>query len=118
MRHTFILKENQQMLSHEQLTGLTLNELNDLQSRVKIASEEVHIKSRKVALIEISEVAKKHGFLIEELFSASVPKKRAAPIPKYRNPEDPSVTWGGKGRHPSWIKEAMEAGTDIETFRI
>lgn len=106
------------MLSHEQLTGLTLNELNDLQSRVKIASEEVHIKSRKVALIEISEVAKKHGFLIEELFSASVPKKRAAPIPKYRNPEDPSVTWGGKGRHPSWIKEAMEAGTDIETFRI
>jgi DNA-binding protein H-NS len=119
MRHTTsILKENHKMLSHEQLTGLTIKELNDLQSRVKIAHEEVHINSRKVALIEISEVAEKHGFLIEELFGASVPKKRAAPVPKYRNPNDTSVTWAGKGRHPGWIKEAMQAGTDVETFRI
>jgi DNA-binding protein H-NS len=106
------------MLSHEQLTGMTINELNDLQDRVKIASEEVQIKSRKLALIEISEVAVKHGFLIEELLGTSNPKKRPTSVPKYRNPDDRSVTWGGRGRHPSWIKEAMEAGTDIETFRI
>jgi DNA-binding protein H-NS len=118
MRHKIILKENQQMLSHEQLTGMTIIELNDLQSMLKKASEEVQIKSRKIALTEINEVAKKHGFILEELLGLAIPKKRAIVVPKYRNPSDTSVTWGGKGRHPAWIKEAMEAGTDIETFRI
>jgi DNA-binding protein H-NS len=113
-----ILKENQQMLSHEQLTGMTINELNDLHGMLKKASEEVQIKSRKIALSEIHEVAEKHGFNLEELLGISIPKKRDIVVPKYRNPSDTSVTWGGKGRHPGWIKDAMQAGTDIETFRI
>jgi DNA-binding protein H-NS len=106
------------MLSHDQLTGMTIIELNNLQSMLKIASEEVQIKSSRIALAEIHEVAKKHGFLLEELLGVSTPKKRAIGVPKYRNPDDRSVTWAGKGRHPAWIKEAMEAGTDIESFRI
>jgi DNA-binding protein H-NS len=106
------------MLSHEELTSMTINELNDLQDRVKIASQEVQVKSRKVALFEVSALAEKHGFLIEELLGISTSKKKTISLPKYRNPNDTSVTWAGKGRHPGWIKEAMEAGADIESFRI
>ena len=35
--------------------------------------------------------------------------------PKYRNPKDPSQTWTGRGRRPTWI---VEAGGNIERFLI
>jgi DNA-binding protein H-NS len=38
--------------------------------------------------------------------------------PKYRNPEDPSITWSGRGRHPRWLNELLAAGRVIDDFRI
>ena len=37
--------------------------------------------------------------------------------PKYRNPENPSETYSGKGKHPMWLKEKIEAGHDLDEFR-
>jgi DNA-binding protein H-NS len=38
--------------------------------------------------------------------------------PKYQNPEDPSITWSGRGRHPRWVNELLSAGRPIDEFRI
>jgi DNA-binding protein H-NS len=38
--------------------------------------------------------------------------------PKYRNPDDPSITWSGRGRHPRWVNELLAAGRAIDDFRI
>jgi DNA-binding protein H-NS len=38
--------------------------------------------------------------------------------PKYRNPEDPTITWSGRGRHPRWLNELLAAGRAIDDFRI
>jgi DNA-binding protein H-NS len=38
--------------------------------------------------------------------------------PKYRNPEDPSITWSGRGRHPRWVSELLAAGKAIDDFQI
>ncbi len=38
--------------------------------------------------------------------------------PKYRNPENPSETWAGRGLRPRWLTAAIRAGKEIEDFLI
>ncbi|KVP19757.1 hypothetical protein AQ925_04150 [Burkholderia pseudomallei] len=44
----------------------------------------------------------------------------AAPItrPSYRDPEDPSNTWSGFGRRPSWLLKYLKAGRKLEEFEV
>jgi DNA-binding protein H-NS len=39
-------------------------------------------------------------------------------FPKYRNPNDPSETWSGRGKKPRWLTAALKAGHPIEDFVI
>ena len=39
-------------------------------------------------------------------------------FPKYRNPNDPSETWSGRGKKPRWLTAALKAGHTIEEFVI
>ena len=38
--------------------------------------------------------------------------------PKYRNPEDPSQTWAGRGKTPRWVNRMVETGKSVEDLRI
>ena len=38
--------------------------------------------------------------------------------PKYRNPEEPSETWSGRGKQPRWLTAALKTGHKIEVFVI
>ena len=40
------------------------------------------------------------------------------PAPKFRNPDDPSQTWAGRGLRPRWLTAQVKAGKKIEDFRI
>jgi DNA-binding protein H-NS len=39
-------------------------------------------------------------------------------FPKYRNPEEPSETWSGRGKQPRWLAAALKSGHTIEEFVI
>jgi DNA-binding protein H-NS len=39
-------------------------------------------------------------------------------FPKYRNPEEPSETWSGRGKQPRWLAAALKTGHTIEEFVI
>jgi DNA-binding protein H-NS len=47
-------------------------------------------------------------------------KRRKYPkvFPKYRNPNEPSETWSGRGKKPRWLTAALKAGHSIEEFVI
>lgn len=38
--------------------------------------------------------------------------------PLYRNPEDASKTWTGRGRQPGWVEKHQEGGGKLEDLRI
>ncbi len=38
--------------------------------------------------------------------------------PRYCNPTNPSETWSGKGRVPSWVAEALESGLRLEDLEL
>jgi DNA-binding protein H-NS len=39
-------------------------------------------------------------------------------FPKYRNPDEPSETWSGRGKQPRWLTTALKTGHTIEEFTI
>jgi DNA-binding protein H-NS len=43
---------------------------------------------------------------------------RGSVAPKYRNPENPSETWAGRGLRPRWLVAAMKGGKKVEDFAI
>ena len=43
---------------------------------------------------------------------------RGPVAPKYRNPENTSETWAGRGLKPRWLAEAIKAGKKLEHFSI
>ena len=38
--------------------------------------------------------------------------------PKYRDPAKPENTWAGRGKHPGWLKEKLEAGASLDDFLV
>lgn len=43
---------------------------------------------------------------------------RGTVAPKYRNPDNPSETWAGRGLKPRWLAAALKAGGKLEDFAI
>lgn len=39
-------------------------------------------------------------------------------FPKYRNPDEHSETWSGRGKQPRWLKAALKDGRTIDDFVI
>jgi DNA-binding protein H-NS len=45
--------------------------------------------------------------------------KRSSVAPKYRNPEDPSQTWSGRGKRPLWLVAALKRrGVTLDSLLI
>jgi DNA-binding protein H-NS len=44
-------------------------------------------------------------------------KGRKVP-PKFRNPDNPSDSWAGRGAQPRWLKAHLNAGRKIEEFAV
>src|ERR1700724_2207916 len=43
---------------------------------------------------------------------------RGKVAPKYRNPENPSETWAGRGLKPRWLAAALKSGKKLDDFLI
>ena len=53
-----------------------------------------------------------------QAIEASSRRPYPAVFPRFRNPDDPSQTWSGRGRQPRWLTAQLRSGKRIEDFRI
>jgi DNA-binding protein H-NS len=45
-------------------------------------------------------------------------RRTGSVAPKYRNPEDSTETWAGRGLKPRWLAAAIKAGKKLDDFLI
>ena len=107
-------KINLGKLSDKELKALKQhieNELKTSKTRaIAAATQELQVAAQRIA--------KKHGLTVSEVLGRKR-KQRTSPVPaKYRNPNDPSQTWSGRGRRPAWFMAATESGTSAESLEI
>ncbi|WP_299602570.1 H-NS histone family protein [uncultured Tateyamaria sp.] len=102
------------------LEKMSLKELSQLRSDVGAAIIVARKTERKDALAAAQKAAAEFGFTLAELMDGSKkPKRVGAPSqPKYQHPENPSVTWTGKGRQPGWIKDGLASGKALKDYLI
>ena len=102
------------------LNEMSRQDLEKLRKEIDEALSTVSQRERKAALEAAERAAAEHGFSLANLAdSASKGKKsKTKNPPKYRNPEDPTQTWSGRGRKPRWINEAEAAGRPLSDFEI
>ncbi|MCC8991375.1 MAG: H-NS histone family protein [Streptococcus sp.] len=104
------------------VSELSLDELLALQSEVKQGIE----KQKDSAILSIVETMKAIGIGIDEVAkfhtvpvaSVKTGKGGYTRKPKYRNPLDPSLTWGGVGKMPRWFTAQLDKGVDKESMLI
>lgn len=94
------------------LEKMSRDELAQLQADIEGELKRRAKEDRKLALSEARKAAEQFGFSLEELTGGASggAKSKSKGVAKYRNPEDPSKTWTGRGRRPEWVKALDSAG--------
>jgi DNA-binding protein H-NS len=97
-----------ELLSTEELWVLHENVAATL--KAKIVAEQKVLEGRLSQLNGRSRVEQ----------TGETPERRSYPtvFPKFRNPEQPSETWTGRGKKPRWLTAQLKSGKQIDDFRI
>lgn len=100
------------------VSSLSLEELEALQKEAAKAVKNFEQRQFNEARAELEAVARKHGFKLADFMGGKAPKGGSINPAKYRNPNNPSQTWTGRGRQPNWVKDLLAAGKSLEDFAI
>jgi DNA-binding protein H-NS len=90
----------------EKMSYAELAEMEAQIQRLKVGkqnAERAEVRER------LTDLAKKHGFDIRELFGKARKAKGTVAI-KYRDPKNSENTWTGRGRPPRWLAAATKGG--------
>jgi DNA-binding protein H-NS len=106
------------------LDNLSDDQLQELRERVNAKIDE-RLQNR---IAEVRTFARLAGYelslsKIAEFQQGQERRRRSAPqrapvLPKYRNPANPSETWSGRGRKPTWLERELTAGRQLSEFAI
>ena len=120
------------------LSGLSAKELESLIAQAKKRRTTLS-KRKPISLVrqKLTALAKAEGYSVAELFggAGAAPAKKATGAaksarkstkgyklgkvaPKYRNPQNPSETWAGRGQQPKWMATQIAGGRKLEDFLI
>ncbi|MGB9115233.1 H-NS family nucleoid-associated regulatory protein [Bradyrhizobium sp.] len=87
---------------------------------VRLTSEKCELEKRLARLLREKGEMPQSDPVDWKLKKDASGKRRKYPkvFPKYRNPDDSSETWSGRGKKPRWLTAALKAGHTIEEFVI
>ncbi len=99
------------------LSKMSDDELKALEDAIRRERVRRENERKREAEKKIKEIAAAAGLAVEIHAPGTRAKGRAGRgglPPKYRNPDNPSQTWSGRGKRPAWFKEALEKGRKPE----
>ncbi|WP_298492777.1 H-NS histone family protein [uncultured Maritimibacter sp.] len=108
------------------LKGMSRKDLEKLRVEVDKALERVGEEEKRAAFEAAQKAAKAYGYSLADLADVKAPRKTSAKksdgrskvAPKFRHPEDDTVTWTGRGRQPKWVVEYIASGGNLDDITI
>jgi DNA-binding protein H-NS len=79
------------------------------------------VLARKISAEKAQLEQRLHQLQSNDTLSGRLPRERRPypqVFPKYRNPEEPSETWAGRGKQPRWLTAQLRSGKKLDDFRI
>src|ERR1700682_2293163 len=99
------------------LNSMSIERLTSLRHRVEAALGAKVMEQRRTLESELAKLAR-FGSGAARSKVAFRRGARGTVAAKYRNPENPSETWAGRGLKPRWLAAALKTGKKIEQFAI
>ena len=102
-------------MDREILEKMELDDLWDLHERIMdVLDRKLESEKRKLQN-QLDELGRRFGGSPKD-----IPQRRPYPKvePKFRNPNNPSETWSGRGKSPQWVVELIASGRSLEELRI
>lgn len=109
------------MTQNIDLSQLSAAELETLSEEVAAQLSEKREEEREAAFAQIDALAESLGLTKAQLaahFRGKRRKPRQPPRPKYRNPDNPTETWSGRGRKPAWVEAHLGAGRQLRDLTV
>jgi DNA-binding protein H-NS len=99
------------------LKSMSLDRLADLRGQVEAALVAKVADQRRALESELSKISR---FQVggARTKSGRGGLKGSSVAPKYRNPENATETWAGRGLKPRWLTAAIKSGKKLEDFAI
>lgn len=106
-------------MKDSQLDKMSIKELKELRSKVDKLIQSKHDQERSGLRERFKEMAEEAGFSLADIVGiARGGKGRGGSVAaKFVHPDNPQLTWSGRGRMPKWLSEKVKSGISVETFR-
>lgn len=100
------------------LSTLSLAELRNLADKVQqeVQGRERHDLDK--AREQIMAIAQQAGIPLKQLILDGLHPRAGKVAVQYRNPDNASEQWTGRGRQPLWVKSWVESGKSIDLLRV
>lgn len=103
-------------MKQRNLTLLSIEELWVLHEEIAATLSEKIAAEKKMLEERLRLLAKAH---VEQTVRTSRRRRPYPPVlPKFRNPDEPSETWAGRGKQPRWVRKQLRSGKRMDDFRI
>src|ERR1700687_4485948 len=100
------------------LKTMSIDKLLKLKSQVEVALASKVTEQRRALESELSKLGRFDGGAARAKSTLGRGGARGAVAPKYRNPENNTETWAGRGLKPRWLAAAIKFGKKAEDFLI
>lgn len=103
-----------------EISRMSLAELRRLREELEKTVDDKEKQLVSEARKEIDDVLKRYNVTIDQVIGIKYKKTKtgALSLPRYRNPDDFSQTWTGKGRKPRWVINFLKRGGELEDIAI
>lgn len=100
------------------LTSLSLVHLRELSQELPKEIERREKEERANVRAEIEQLARERGFDLADLIGVQEKKPKITVAVKYRLPQNPTLSWTGRGRKPKWVEEHLENGGTMDQLLV
>lgn len=105
-------------MSTADLEKMSLGDLKALLKDVEKAMKTFEARKLAEARAALEEKARELGVSLEAVLGGKPARAASSAAPKYRHPENASLTWSGRGRTPKWIADHEANGGSREDYAI
>ena len=100
------------------LSTMTMLELRKLEDNVK---QELNSREREdlnKAREQIMAIAQQAGIPLKQLILDGLQPRTGKVAVRYRNADNATEQWTGRGRQPLWVRQWVESGKSIDLLRV
>ena len=101
-------------MESKQLKSMSTDQLMDLYQKVQLMLAD-RLQAEKDKIEERLRRIRSVGGVVK---TERVRRPYPPVLPKYKNPNNPTEIWSGRGKQPLWVREQLEAGKKLDQFLI